>query len=151
MTGNYVVPHMQVMLHIKLTLLIAKHSLFTQPQVPWSFQRMLVHCSPTVTNHVKQISTHPFSPLPHHEIDLSYKPPLAGRKYLPGAQLDGFPEFLSGPQESFPKAYSIKSKQDLDIEGWGKACRSHIDEKLPKYSAILYRLETHQNTVLFCT
>ena len=80
-----------------------------------------------------------FSPLSYRDIDLPYRPPLAGRKYLPGSELGGFPEFLPGPQESFPKAYWIEENKELDIDGWGMLCRSHIDNNLADYGAILYR------------
>lgn len=128
------------MLRVKVTSLLSKPSLLTRFHAPWNSSRRLLHCSPIVTCHVTKPSSNLFSPLPRKEIDLSYKPPLAGRKFLPGAQLDGFPEFLPGPQESFPKAYHIERPQEMDIEDWGKACRLHIDEELPKYSAILFRL-----------
>lgn len=82
-----------------------------------------------------------FTQLPTDELSLGYRPRIAGRKYLPGSTLGGFPEFLAGPEDghSFPLAYKVTKPQAFDIMGWSQRCREMIDTELSVYGAILIR------------
>ena len=73
------------------------------------------------------------------DLDLKYKSRLVGRKYLPGSEDGGFPEFLAGPQESFPVAYRMASDAGFDVFKCGQLCRRVIDRDLPQHFALLFR------------
>ena len=62
---------------------------------------------------------------------------LKGRRFLPGADKDSFPEFLSGPRYGFPRA--LKANGDRSLDQWGKLCREEIDRELLMHPAIVFR------------
>lgn len=62
---------------------------------------------------------------------------LKGRRFLPGAESETFPEYLSSPREQFPLA--LEAAETYSIEDWGKLCREEADANLVEYGAILFR------------
>ena len=65
-------------------------------------------------------------------------PPVAGRKYLPGSTLGGFPEYLAGPRADLPLAVRASSAS-LSIPEWGSYLRGFIDQMLPRNPALLVK------------
>ena len=80
------------------------------------------------------------------EIELTSAVRLAGRKYLSGSHVAGFPEFLSGPRrEDFPLLVKAQNGQEATLKHWAKRSREVIEEAYRKYEhdgtavAILFR------------
>ena len=79
------------------------------------------------------------------EIVLTSAVRLAGRKYLPGSHVTGFPKFLSGPREDFPLLVKAQHSQEATLKHWAKRSREVIEEAYRKYEhdgtavAILFR------------
>ncbi|KAL9980779.1 hypothetical protein ACROYT_G009417 [Oculina patagonica] len=77
--------------------------------------------------------------LPPRNIALQFKHRLAGRKYLPGSQGKGFPEFLASARQGFPYALRADSVSHVSVEKWAQLCREQLDKALPEYNAVLFR------------
>ena len=79
------------------------------------------------------------TPLPHEALALQFKHRLAGRKYLPGSQGKGFPEFLAPARKGFPYALWAHPTSHVSVEKWGQLCREQLDRAIPEYNAVLFR------------
>ena len=65
------------------------------------------------------------------DIKLSRSVQLAGRKYLPGSFVPGFPEQLSSPREGFPLVLKARTDADLEsksLEFWSECFKEQISE-----------------------
>lgn len=65
------------------------------------------------------------------DIQLSRPVQLAGRKYLPGSFVPGFPEQLSSSREGFPLVLKTKKDSELEekgIEFWSECFREQISK-----------------------
>ena len=80
-----------------------------------------------------------FEHLPHEALALQFKHRLAGRKYLPGSQGKGFPEFLARARKGFPYALWADPVSHMGVEKWGQLCREQLDRAIPEYNAVLFR------------
>lgn len=80
-----------------------------------------------------------FKPVPHEDLALQFKHRLAGRKYLPGSQGKGFPEFLASARKGFPYALRADPVSHVSVEKWGQLCREQLDRAIPEYNAVLFR------------
>lgn len=80
-----------------------------------------------------------FTPLPHEALSLQFEHRLAGRKYLPGSQGKGFPEFLARARKGFPYALWADPVSHMSVEKWGQLCREQLDRAIPEYNAVLFR------------
>ena len=80
-----------------------------------------------------------FTPVPHEDLALHFQHRLAGRKYLPGSQGKGFPEFLAPARKGFPYALRADSDSHVSVEKWGQLCREQLDRAIPEYNAVLFR------------
>lgn len=80
-----------------------------------------------------------FTPIPLEHLALQFKHQIAGRKYLPGSQGKGFPEFLASARQGFPFALRADSVDHVTAEKWGQLCREQLDKVLPEYNAVLFR------------
>ena len=80
-----------------------------------------------------------FTEVPRENLQLKHKARLAGRKFLPGANSNGIPEFLAGPTESFPFAVSVTKPSLLSLKDWARECRTLIEENLFSKEAIILR------------
>lgn len=108
--------------------------------------RRAVHCFARCLKQTRWSSTLPFvgerktsafSVLDPNEIKLASAIRLRGRRFLPGAEAETFPEYLNGPREHFPLA--LEAEGTYDIEEWGKLCREEADAGLIAHGAILFR------------
>ena len=88
-----------------------------------------------------QVAENPafFTPIPPGDLTLQFKHRIAGRKYLPGSQGKGFPEFLASPRQGLPYALRADSISHVSVEKWGKMCREQLDKAIPEYNAVLFR------------
>ncbi len=91
----------------------------------------------TLSQSLQHSKVEAFSQIPPAELGLSEPEKLRGRRFLPGADKDSFPELLKGPRQDFPLA--LEAHGDYSIQDWGKLCRQEIDRSLLKYGAILFR------------
>ena len=80
-----------------------------------------------------------FTPIPPEDLALQFKHRIAGRKYLPGSQGKGFPEFLAPARQGFPYALRADSVSHMSVEKWGQLCREQLDKAIPEYNAVLFR------------
>lgn len=80
-----------------------------------------------------------FTRIPPEDLALQYKHRLAGRKYLPGSNGKGFPEFLAAAREGFPYALRADSVSHMSVEKWAQLCREQLDKAIPEYNAVLFR------------
>ena len=80
-----------------------------------------------------------FTPIPPKDIALQFKHRIAGRKYLPGSQGNGFPEFLAPARQGLPYALRADSVSHVSVEKWGQLCREQLDKAIPEYNAVLFR------------
>ena len=80
-----------------------------------------------------------FTPIPPEDLALQFKHRLAGRKYLPGSQGKGFPEFLTSARQGFPYALRADGADHVSVEKWGQLCREQLDKAIPEYNAVLFR------------
>ena len=80
-----------------------------------------------------------FTPIPPEDLTLQFKHRIAGRKYLPGSQGKGFPEFLASARQGFPYALRADSVSHVSVEKWGQLCREQLDKAIPEYNAVLFR------------
>lgn len=80
-----------------------------------------------------------FTPIPPEDIALQFKHQLAGRKYLPGSQGKGFPEFLASARQGLPYALRADTVDHVNVHKWGHLCRDQLNKALPKYNAVLFR------------
>ncbi|XP_028403527.1 uncharacterized protein LOC114526210 [Dendronephthya gigantea] len=67
------------------------------------------------------------------EIELQASVPLAGRKYLASSTSPGFPKYLSGPKDDFPKLVKAKKGQETSMKHWALRSREIIDQAYQKY------------------
>ena len=79
----------------------------------------------------------PFSVVDPSRIQLKPSVRLRGRRFLPGADSESFPEYLYGPREHFPLA--LEAAGTYSIEEWGSLCREEADANLVEHGAILFR------------
>jgi len=72
---------------------------------------------------------------------------IRGRRFLPGSEDPGLPEFLFGPSSKTdsvlmltpsPVGLAAAEAMDFGIDDWASACRQVIDELLPEHGAILF-------------
>lgn len=80
-----------------------------------------------------------FTPIPPEDIALQFKHQLAGRKYLPGSQGKGFPEFLASARQGLPYALRADTVDHMNVQKWGHLCREQLNKALPEYNAVLFR------------
>ncbi len=79
------------------------------------------------------------------ELKLSKSVTLAGRDFLPGSRMPGFPEFLSGPRKNIPLYLKANSEKQFTAATWGLYSREIIDMAYEQYEksgvvvAILFR------------
>lgn len=80
-----------------------------------------------------------FTPLEPEEIALKCKHQIAGRKFLPGSQGKGFPEYLASARKGLPYALRADPVAEVSPERWGQLCRDQLNKMLPEYNAVLFR------------
>ena len=80
-----------------------------------------------------------FTSLPLKDLALQFKHRISGRKYLPGSQGGGFPDYLAGARQDLPYALRAQSADHVTVEKWAQLCREVLDKALPLYSAVLFR------------
>ena len=64
---------------------------------------------------------------------------IAGRKWLPGSQGEGFPKYLKKAREGFPHALEVLSGNEHSLSEWAKIISRLIDENLSTYGTMLLR------------
>ncbi len=100
---------------------------------PTAFQNYCQHVFKPPGNLVRSISvdTRYFCQGSAEDIKLPRPVQLAGRKYLPGSSVPGFPKQLSSPREGFPlvlKARTDANWESKSVEFWSECFKEQISE-----------------------
>ena len=73
------------------------------------------------------------------ELTPKFKNPIAGRKYIPGSQDGGFPEFLAPPTSDLPYALTPLNPDRFSVEEWAVLCQDQMERRLLTNGALLFR------------
>lgn len=82
-------------------------------------------------SHFKQLTAEEISPKQEYNI--------AGRKWLPGSQGEGFPKYLNKAKEGFPFACEVLPNNKHSLSDWAKKASQVINKYLPKHGAMVLR------------
>ena len=94
---------------------------------------------PTFCNTCASKKSLTFRQLPPSAITPKFKIRLACRKYLPGSERGGFPEFLAPPRIHLPHALRPETGVIYSTNEWAQMCQELLDIYLPSHGAVLIR------------
>lgn len=85
------------------------------------------------------ISSSIFERIPREELITKFQSRLKDRPFLPGASEGGFPEFLSGPRDSFPLAVQVLNSKQSSLRELTTKCMEYMEQNIFHSPAILFR------------
>ena len=80
-----------------------------------------------------------FKPLPREELVTKFKSRLKDRPFTVGSAVEGFPEFLGEPRESFPHGVRVINPHQFSLAELTTKCMEYVEENHAQHPAILFR------------